>query len=98
MAGLGALIGALVVSAALAATPGNTTVSFVSYIGSSGAGAGDVSAPEDVATDAAGNLYVDDAGNFRIDKFSPSGTFVMAWGWGVRDGAGQLETCTTGCR
>jgi hypothetical protein len=94
---LAALLSAVFASLALAATPGNTA-SFVSYIGGNGAGAGQVSGVEDVTTDAAGNLYVDDTGNYRIDKFSPTGAFIMAWGWGVKDGAMHLETCTSVCR
>ena len=34
----------------------------------------------DVAFDAAGNIYVIDIGNFRVQKFAPDRTFLLAWG------------------
>jgi uncharacterized protein (TIGR03663 family) len=38
--------------------------------------------PRDVAIDAAGNVYVTDTGNKRVQKFTPTGEFVQAWGGG----------------
>jgi tripartite motif-containing protein 71 len=35
---------------------------------------------EDIAVDTAGNLYVTDTNNYRIQKFNPSGEFVMKFG------------------
>jgi sugar lactone lactonase YvrE len=34
----------------------------------------------DAAFDAAGNIYVIDTGNFRVQKFAPDRTFLLAWG------------------
>jgi hypothetical protein len=62
-----------------------------------GGGAGELYAPNGVAVDASGNVFVADSGNERIDEFSAAGTFTRAWGWGVADGQSQLETCTTSC-
>lgn len=65
-----------------------------------GSSAGQCVAPLGMATDeATGNLYVADRFNQRIDELSPWGEFVKAWGWGVRTGAAELQTCTrtTGC-
>lgn len=46
--------------------------------------------PAGVALDGAGNLYVADARNARIDKLSSSGKLLAQWGvWGT--GRGQLE-------
>lgn len=42
--------------------------------------------PRDIAIDTAGNLYITDAGNKRVQKFAPDGTFLAAFG-----GAGQGE-------
>jgi NHL repeat len=61
-------------------------------------GAGQMYAPDGVAVDRSENVYVAEASNNRIDEFSSSGSFDKAWGWGVNDGAGQFETCTTSCR
>jgi hypothetical protein len=76
---------------------------FSSSFGSSGAGVGQVSSPAGVAVDnsagpSAGDVYVADPGNFRVDEFSSSGTFIRAWGWGVADGLPSFETCTLICQ
>jgi DNA-binding beta-propeller fold protein YncE len=67
--------------------------------GSAGGGAGQLTTAEGVAVDLHfGKVYVADAGNDRIDEFSPGGTFITAHGWGVLDGASKLETCTAKCQ
>jgi len=38
--------------------------------------------PRDIAIDAEGNLYVTDTGNKRVQKFTPDGQFLQAWGGG----------------
>jgi sugar lactone lactonase YvrE len=38
--------------------------------------------PRDLAIDSAGNIYVTDTGNKRVQKFTPSGQFLQAWGGG----------------
>jgi len=38
--------------------------------------------PRDIAIDAAGNLYVTDTGNKRVQKFTSDGQFIQAWGGG----------------
>ena len=55
-------------------------------------------------SDATGDLYITDTNNNRVDEFDPSKPpseqFIRAWGWGVRNGAEELQTCTesTGCQ
>lgn len=44
--------------------------------GSSGSGNGQFSAAQGIATDSAGNVYVADTGNNRIQKFTSTGTYV----------------------
>ena len=66
-------------------------------IGTSGGGDGQFSGPTGVALDASGNVYVSEWTNQRIQKFSSSGTFLAAWGWGVDDGTAEYQICTGGC-
>ena len=33
-----------------------------------------------VAVDSAGNVYVTDLGNHRVEKFTPAGSFISSWG------------------
>jgi hypothetical protein len=51
------------------------------------------------ANPVTGNIYVADSGLKRINEFTAWGVFIKAWGWGVRDGSPELQTCTseTGC-
>ena len=69
-------------------------------IATAGGGAGQVNDPESVAVDqASGDVYVADANNRRIDMFTLAGKFIRAFGWGVTNGANELQQCTTatGC-
>ncbi|HST68758.1 MAG TPA: hypothetical protein VLI94_03760 [Solirubrobacterales bacterium] len=70
-----------------------------SQIGSSGSGAGQISDPRGVDVDEAEDLlYVADRANNRISVFDAStGAFVKAFGWGVLNGANELQVCTTTC-
>ena len=43
-----------------------------------------------VAVDSAGNVYVTDLGNHRVEKFTSSGSFIMSWG-GSGAGNGQFS-------
>jgi hypothetical protein len=63
-----------------------------------GSGAGQCNSPQSVAVDQSdGDVYVADGNNYRIDEFDSSGRFLRAFGYGVRDGARELQTCTTIC-
>jgi len=70
-----------------------------SQIGSPGTGAGQISDPRGVDVDEADDLlYVADRANNRISVFDAStGAFVKAFGWGVLNGANELQVCTTTC-
>ena len=77
--------------------------------GSSGANAGQLGtsvgypAVAPAGSPNAGDLYVADKSNRRVDEFAPELTgeevtgvaFVKAWGWGVDTGAAEFEQCTT---
>ncbi len=72
--------------------PGNTGTGFeicvpdngdVCKAGVGGSGAGQLGTPQGVAVDSAGNVYVVDTGfpsNQRVQKFSPAGQFLAAFG------------------
>ncbi len=64
--------------------------------GSDGALGGEFSFPEGVTTDAAGNIYVADTNNNRVQKFDSSGKFLLAFGKNVNLVAGALsfDICT----
>jgi len=62
-----------------------------------GSGAGECSKPQGIAVNSdSGNVYVVDNANRRINEFGPWGTFVKSWGWGVANGAAELQTCGPG--
>jgi hypothetical protein len=48
--------------------------------------------------DEAHTVFVADTANNRVDEFSSAGSFIRAWGWGVTNGAEELQTCTSSCR
>ncbi|HEY8109672.1 MAG TPA: 6-bladed beta-propeller, partial [Candidatus Nitrosotenuis sp.] len=48
--------------------------------GISGSGNGQLNAPEDTAIDSAGNIYVADTANNRIQKFNSAGVYVSKFG------------------
>jgi NHL repeat len=60
-----------------------------------GALGGELDVPMAVSADPAGNVYVADAGNLRIQVFTATGSFVRAWGKDVVSGGGTgFEVCT----
>jgi YD repeat-containing protein len=68
-------------------------------IGSFGTAPGQFSSPWGIAVDPHnGNVYVADQGNFRVQEFSSSGTFIKTIGWGVTKGQAELQVCTSECR
>ena len=48
-------------------------------IGSSGKTEGQLGAPNGIAVDRAGNIYVADAGKHHVQKLAPDGKFVAEW-------------------
>ena len=48
--------------------------------GSGGTGPGQFNIPRSAATDAAGNVYIADFHNHRIQKFDSNGNFLSSWG------------------
>ncbi len=62
---------------------------FKSQWGGSGTGSGTFGSPYGVAVDSSGNVYVADSGNYLIQKFDSSGTFLKQWG-GIGTGSGKF--------
>ncbi|MEA2285259.1 MAG: tripartite motif-containing protein 71 [Solirubrobacteraceae bacterium] len=54
--------------------------------GTPGVGNGEFTDPRGVAVDDAGNVYVADHGNNRVQKLSPTGRFLARWGANGGDG------------
>jgi DNA-binding beta-propeller fold protein YncE len=74
---------------------GSTTVCTVAAscaAGETGVAGDAFALPAGVATDAAGNIWVADSNNNRIQKLDPSGKFLFALGKGVDNGSSG--TCT----
>jgi hypothetical protein len=67
-------------------------------LGSAGGLGGEMNLPFGTATDAAGNVYVVERDNQRIEKFDSSGNWLRAWGKDV-NGGGVFGICTSaaGC-
>ena len=66
-----------------------------------GSAAGRLKGPSGIATDPVTHrVYVSDLSNKRVSAYTPWGEFVMAFGWGVRNGDPEPQTCTseTGCQ
>ena len=59
--------------------------------GTTGSSDGEFLNPIDVVIDAAGNSFVTDPGNHRVQKFDANGDFLLEWG-SFGTGAGQFET------
>lgn len=79
-----------------AATAAGATPRVLTKFCPPGAGAGqcDMSSSGGVAIDSDGGaIYLANQNNRRLEKFGPWGEFLMAWGWGVRTGSPQPETC-----
>ena len=43
--------------------------------------------------ETSGDLYIADPHNHRVERFSATGSFLGAWGWGVVNGAGEFQVC-----
>ena len=97
-----ALAGCMAFAVASASAQLNELTAF----GSPGSGAGQFSSPQGVAIDqSTGDVYVVDAGSFRVEKFDSSGNFVLAFGQGVDETTGgdvcaaaTADTCGPGTR
>ncbi len=83
----------LLVAATIAtvAAPGALAADFtlVGQFGGTGSGNGQFTNSTDLTLDAAGNVFLVDSTNSRVQRFTGNGTFSLAWGT-LGAGAGQL--------
>ena len=92
-------IAACALALSLGATPAQALFLPLGSFGSQGSGSGEFQTPVGVAVDqASGAVYVADSGNARVQKFSATGAFIAAWGYGVTDGTAVSQVCTTTCQ
>src|SRR2546422_675669 len=77
----------------LPASVGAQAPVYLGQWGSLGSGDGQFNGPHGVATDAAGNVYVADHNNHRIQKFTNTGTYLTQWG-SLGGGNGQFTDPT----
>lgn len=75
------------------ASPPSGDPTYLSALGSSGTGDGQLRSPGDVAIDEQGNLWVLDTANSRVQKFSPDGQFLAKFG-SYGSGNGQFNRPT----
>ncbi|MBA3866364.1 MAG: hypothetical protein H0X42_08460, partial [Solirubrobacterales bacterium] len=88
---------ALAIAALLALTAAPTYAATPNFC-PPGSAAGQCNGPEAVAVDqASGNVFIAEGNNARVSEFDSAGHFLRAFGFGVSDGAEELETCTTAC-
>ena len=71
-----------------------TTGEYVRQFGGEGSGPGQLSAPIDTATDAAGNVWVADSVHNRIQEFNSKGEFILQFG--AKGGANGLFSLPQG--
>ena len=70
------------------------TGQFILQWGGQGSDAGQFEKPVDVAVDEAGNVYVADLGNKRVQKFDATGRFLAAWDGGDESFVEPLAVAT----
>src|SRR5688572_21270176 len=68
------------IAAYLPATIGAQPPTYLTQWGSYGSGPGQFHLPLAVAVDPAGDVYVVDHNNHRIQKFTGTGTYLTQWG------------------
>ena len=73
----------------LPATVGAQPPAYLTQWGTEGSGDGQLMYPTGVAADVAGDVYVADLNNYRVQKFTATGTYLTQWG-SLGSGDGQF--------
>ena len=76
----------------------NSKDEYATQFGKEGTAEGQFMEPKGIAVTSSGTVFVSDSANNRVQTFSEKGAFQAAFGWGVGNGEGKLETCTSGCK
>ena len=84
----GLVLGAAVVASLAIGVSAASGFGFIATFGHSGNGNGSLDFPSAVDTDSAGNIYVADRANNRIEKFGSGGNFIKVFG---TSGSGLLS-------
>jgi len=84
--------------ALLAAPSSASALGPISSFGPPGTGPGQIGYPTGVAVRPDGRTYVVDYEGNRVSAFSPSGSFLFAFGKSVRPSGGNTCTAATGCQ
>src|SRR3954452_5478902 len=89
------LVGAVALVLALACLPATASADygFVTQWKGTGAPGGGFANPNGIGSDPAGNIYVADTGNQRIDNFAANGPPLATWG-SAGSGPGQFNHTT----
>jgi len=88
-----AVLGATAAISLAAAGSAHAGFGFLTAWGSAGSGPGQFDAPDGVAVDDLGHVYVAERGNNRVEKFSATGRLLGSLGTGTPGNApGQLDT------
>jgi hypothetical protein len=92
-------MGVMVLCACALVVPAGAVASPPAVVCPPGSGAGKCGYVVSSAVDqSSGDLYLEDKSNNRVDEFNQAGVFVRAFGWGVLNGAEELQTCTVTCQ
>ena len=76
----------------------DTSGNQIGGFGSAGSGSGQFNGSAEIAIDPSDNVYVTEAYNDRVQKFTSTNAFILAFGFGVATGANQFEICTSNCQ
>jgi DNA-binding beta-propeller fold protein YncE len=88
------LVASLAIAGGASASPPDLVLQIPEAKETPGSGAAELNNPRAIAGNpSTGHIYVADSGNARVSEYTAWGLFVKSWGWGVANGAAELQTC-----